>query len=195
MRTLPITLHGQHVRLEPLSLDHLPGLWQAGDDATIWRWYVERIGSEPDMERFIRLALAAQAAGQALPFATIDVRTGKPVGSTRFGNIDAAHLRVEIGWTWLCPSAQRTAMNTEAKYLMLQHAFSVWGCIRVEFKTDSLNARSRAALLRIGAKEEGTLRNHFICDSGRYRHSVFFSITDDEWPAAKAGLIARLAAS
>jgi RimJ/RimL family protein N-acetyltransferase len=191
MQIAPVTLHGQHVRMEPLSLEHLPGLWRAGSDPAIFAWYVEQIRSEADMRAFIRGALDAQAAGQALPFATVDARTGQPIGSTRFCNIERAHRRVEIGWTWLATHAQRTAANSEAKYLMLRHAFEVWGCIRVEFKTDSLNDRSRAALLRLGAKEEGTLRNHFICDSGRYRHSVYFSITDDEWPKVKAFLESR----
>lgn len=194
MRVEPITLRGNHVRLEPLSLDHLPALWQAGRDPSIFRWFVEGIASEADMERFIKLGLAAQAAGHALPFVTIDAKREKIVGSTRFGNIDITNRHVEIGWTWICQDAQRTAINSEAKYLMLQHAFERWRCIRVEFKTDSLNEKSRAALARIGAREEGTLRNHFICDTGRYRHSVYFSITSDEWPTVQAGLAARLAA-
>jgi len=196
MLIAPITLHGEHVRLEPLSLDHHAGLWEAArepqDRQQIFRWFVEQIRSPEDLHTFIRGALDMQAAGQALPFATVDAKSGQPLGSTRFGSIDRAHHRVEIGWTWLATSAQRTACNSEAKYLMLRHAFEVWDCVRVEFKTDSLNDRSRAALLRIGAKEEGTLRNHFICDTGRLRHSVYFSIIRDEWPAVKAALEKKL---
>jgi len=188
----PVTLTGQHIRLEPLLFSHLDGLWQAGSDPAIFRWYVQRIHSREDMAAFIKGALDMQAAGQALPFATVDLRTGLPVGSTRFGSIDHEHHHVEIGWTWLAPGAQRTAANTEAKYLMLRHAFEAWRCIRVEFKTDSLNERSRAALVRLGAREEGTLRNHFICDTGRYRHSVYYSILDSEWPSVRDRLLGAL---
>jgi RimJ/RimL family protein N-acetyltransferase len=188
----PVTLRGEHVRLEPLSFDHQAGLWQAAREPQIFRWFVEQIRGPDDLQTFIAGALDAQAAGQALPFATVDAKSGQPLGCTRFGSIDRAHRRVEIGWTWLTTSAQRTACNSEAKYLMLRHAFEVWDCVRVEFKTDSLNDRSRAALLRIGAKEEGTLRNHFICDTGRLRHSVYFSVIVDEWPAVKAALEKKL---
>ena len=144
------------------------------------------------MGRYVETALRWQAEGTALPFATVERRVGTVVGSTRFGNIDRPNRRVEIGWTWLGPRWQRTACNTEAKYLMLRHAFETWGCLRVEFKTDALNERSRAALLRIGAREEGTLRKHMITTTGRVRDSVYFSILDDEWPAVKERLEARI---
>lgn len=192
MQVAPVTLHGEHVRLEPLSFDHEAGLWQAAQQPEIFRWFVEQIRRPEDLHAFIRGALEAQSAGQALPFCTVDVKTGQPIGSSRFGSIERTHRRVEIGWTWLTSTAQRTACNSEAKYLMLRHAFETWNCVRVEFKTDSLNERSRAALSRIGAKEEGTLRNHFICDTGRLRHSVYFGITQDEWPAVKAALQQKL---
>lgn len=192
MNVAPVTLRGEHVQLEPLSFDHEAGLWQAARDPQIFRWFVEQIRRPEDLHAFIRGALEMQAAGQALPFATVDKTTGQPIGSTRFGSIDRAHRRVEIGWTWLTTTAQRTACNSEAKYLMLTHAFETWGCVRVEFKTDSLNERSRAALARIGAQEEGTLRNHFICDTGRLRHSVYFGITQEEWPPVKAALEKKL---
>jgi RimJ/RimL family protein N-acetyltransferase len=139
-------------------------------------------------------ALKDQANGIALPFVTIDRASNTVVGSTRFGNIDRANRRVEIGWTWINPQWQRTYINTEAKYLMLRHAFETWQCIRVELKTDSLNEKSRNAMLRIGAKEEGTLRNHMVTYSGRLRHSVYFSIIDSEWPQVKANLEAKMAA-
>jgi RimJ/RimL family protein N-acetyltransferase len=144
------------------------------------------------MRAYIETALEGQAAGIALPFATIARATGRAIGSTRFANIDRANRHVEIGWTWLGEKCQRTAANTEAKYLMLRHAFETWRCLRVEFKTDSLNERSRAALLRIGAKEEGIFRNHVITWTGRIRHSVYYSIVDSEWPAVKAHLQDKL---
>ena len=145
------------------------------------------------MERYVRAALADEAAGTALPFVTVDKKSSTVVGSTRFGNIDTANRKAEIGWTWITPAFQRTFVNTEAKLLMLTHAFEVWGCIRVELKTDANNARSRAAIVRIGGVEEGTLRNHMITDTGRYRESVYFSIVDSEWPGVKEGLEDKLA--
>jgi RimJ/RimL family protein N-acetyltransferase len=140
------------------------------------------------MRAYIEIALDWELEGTALPFAAVEKRSGQVVGSTRFGNLDRLNRRVEIGWTWVASNWQRTPINTEAKYLMLRHAFETLGCIRVEFKTDSLNERSRRAILRIGAKEEGVLRNHMICDNGRLRHTVYYSIIDSEWPAAKERL-------
>ncbi len=127
-----------------------------------------------------------------MPFATRELGSNKIVGSTRFGNIDAGNRKAEIGWTWINPQWQRTFVNTEAKLLMLTHAFEVWNCIRVELKTDALNEKSRNAILRIGAKEEGVLRNHMITDGGRYRDSVFFSIIEGEWESVKMNLISKL---
>ncbi len=140
-----------------------------------------------------RSALDWQEIGTALPFVTIEQETDRVVGSTRFGNIDIRNRRVEIGWTWIGKPWQRTAVNTEAKFLMLQHAFEVWHCIRVELKTDVLNERSRAAILRIGAKQEGIFRHHIITDSGRLRDTIYFSIINDEWPEVKARLQTKLA--
>jgi RimJ/RimL family protein N-acetyltransferase len=145
------------------------------------------------MQRYVETALKWQAEQKALPFATILNQTNRVVGSTRFANIDWENRHVEIGWTWVGVPWQRTPVNTEAKYLMLAYAFERLGCIRVEFKTDSLNERSRNALLRIGAKEEGTLRNHMIVHDGRYRHSVFFSVIESEWPEVKVRLEEKLA--
>ena len=125
-------------------------------------------------------------------FATVERSSGRTIGSTRFMNIDRVNKRVEIGSTWIAPPWQRTAVNTEAKYLMLRHAFEVWGCIRVELKTDALNQKSRNAILRIGAKEEGTLRRHLMTWTGRVRDTVYFSIWDSEWAQVKAGLENRL---
>jgi RimJ/RimL family protein N-acetyltransferase len=188
MTLTPVTLHGRHVRLEPLSAAHLADLADAGADPEIWRWYATTHDKPEAMASFIRTALELQQSGSALPFATIDRATGRAVGSSRFANVSRVDRRAEIGWTWLNPGYQRTAANTEAKYLMLTHAFEELGCIRVEFKTDMLNAKSRAALLRIGAREEGVFRNHMLCWDGRVRHSVYYSIIESEWPNVKAGL-------
>ncbi len=189
----PVTLEGRHVRLEPLSLAHQDGLCAVGLDAELWRWAQTSLVTPADMRAYIETALAWQAQGTALPFVILARATGQVVGSTRYANIERADRRLEIGWTWIARAAQRTPVNTEAKYLLLRHAFEVLGCIRVEFKTDVLNERSRAALLRIGAKQEGVLRSHMITASGRVRDSVYFSIVAAEWPAVKAGLEGKLA--
>ncbi len=188
----PVILEGVHVRLEPLSLAHHAALSEVGLEEDLWRWIPAPVRTPDEMRAYIETALGEQAAGAALPFATIERATGRPIGSTRYGNIDRANRRVEIGWTWIAKPWQRTAVNTEAKYLMLSHAFKRLGCIRVELKTDSLNQRSREAIRRIGATEEGTFRNHMITASGRIRHTVYYSIVDSQWPAIKARLEAKL---
>ena len=193
MKIEPVTLEGEFVRLEPMRGDHLPDIIKAGMDDAIWKWTTNVVKNQADLERYVRAALTDQANGVALPFVTIERESGIVVGSTRFGNIDEANRKVEIGWTWINPKWQRTAINTEAKLLMLTHAFEVWECIRVELKTDSNNEKSRNAMLRIGATEEGMLRNHMITESGRLRHSVYFSIIASEWEDVKAGLIEKLA--
>lgn len=195
MKLEPVTLEGRHVRLVPMTPEHVPALWEAGQDSELWRLGMSRMQSEDDMRRYVAAALQAQAAGTALPFVTTDAATGRVIGSTRFGNADPAHRRVEIGWTWITPARQRTAVNTEAKFLMLRHAFETLGCVRVELKTDVLNDRSRNAMLRIGAREEGILRKHQITELGRVRDSIFFSVIDDEWPAVKARLEQMLSAA
>ncbi len=189
----PVTLEGRHVRLEPLSLAHQDRLCAVGLDAELWQWAQTSLATPTDMRAYIETALTWQAQGTALPFAIIARTTGQVVASTRYANIARADGRLEIGWTWLARSAQRTPVNTDTKYLLLRHAFEVLGCIRVEFKTDVLNERSRAALLRIGAKQEGVLRSHMITASGRVRDSVYFSILAAEWPAVKIGLEQKLA--
>jgi len=189
----PVTLEGRHVRLEPLSLAHQDGLCAVGLDAELWRWAPTSLATPADMRAYIETALTWQTQGTAVPFAIVARATGQVVGSTRYANIERADRRLEIGWTWIARAAQRTPVNTEAKYLLLRHAFEVLGCNRVEFKTDVLNERSRAALLRIGAKQEGVLRSHMITASGRVRDSVYFSIIAAEWPAVKVGLEAKLA--
>jgi RimJ/RimL family protein N-acetyltransferase len=188
----PVILEGRNVRLEPLNLEHTAGLTEVGLDDDLWQWIPVPVRTPEDMGAYVQTALAEHAAGSALPFALIEKSTGRVIGSTRYGNIDRLHHRVEIGWTWIARPWQRTAINTEAKYLLLRHAFETLQCMRVELKTDSLNDRSRTAILRIGAREEGTFRNHMITSSGRIRHTVYFSITDSEWPEIKARLEARL---
>jgi RimJ/RimL family protein N-acetyltransferase len=188
MVVTPVVLEGRHVRLEPLQKSHLPGLAAVGLDPDLWRWIPTPVRTVEEMAGYIETALREQEQGVSLPFALVERQTGRAVGSTRYSSIERMHHRVEIGWTWVAPEWQRTAINTEAKYLLLRHAFETMGCIRVELKTDSLNERSRAAILRIGAREEGTFRNHMITAIGRIRHSVYFSIVDSEWPAVKARL-------
>ena len=188
----PIVLEGQHVRLEPLSLGHLTDLGKVAFDPEIWLWTSERAMSPEELHAYVERALAAARTGTVLPFATVSRAAGRAIGSTRFANFDAPNRRVEIGWTWLGRDWQRTAINTEAKYLMLTHAFEKLGCVRVELRTDVLNERSRAAIRRIGASEEGVLRKHAITSTGRVRDDVYYSILDEEWPGVKAKLAGRL---
>jgi N-acetyltransferase len=188
MIVAPVTLEGRHVRLEPLSQAHHAGLAAVGLDEELWRWIPTPVRTAEEMTAYMETALAEQVRGVSLPFALIEKSSGRAMGCTRYGNIDRTHHRVEIGWTWVAPAWQRTGVNTEAKYLLLRHAFETLGCMRVELKTDSLNEKSRNAILRIGAREEGTFRNHMITASGRIRHTVYFSILDAEWPAVKARL-------
>jgi len=188
----PVILEGRHIRLEPLSLDHIPQLCEVGLDPEIWRWTTSFVGNPADMRTYVETALRWRDEGTALPFVTIDKILDKVVGSTRYANIDNANRRLEIGWTWLGRQWQRTHVNTEAKYLLLQHAFESLGCIRVEFKTDALNEPARKALQRIGAKEEGILRRHMITEEGRIRDTVYYSIIDEEWPSVKAMLEGQL---
>jgi RimJ/RimL family protein N-acetyltransferase len=159
------------------------------------RWTDAYTPTPDGLRLYIESALQRQAEGTALPFAVVSKAAGKAIGSTRYGNIDPENRRVEIGWTWYGRDFQRTAVNTECKYLLLRHAFETLGCLRVEFKTDVLNERSRKAILRIGAKEEGVFRKHMVMPSGRVRDTVYFSIVDTEWPAVKMRLGRMLARS
>jgi N-acetyltransferase len=189
----PVTLEGRHVRLVPLTVEHVPALWEVGNDDDIWRWTLSHPQSEADMRRYVEAALARQAAGGGLPFATLEAGSGRVIGSTRYHNWEPPHPRVEIGYTWIAQPWRRTPVNTEAKYLMLRHAFETLGLARVELRTNALNARSRAAIARIGGVEEGTLRRHMLSDSGILRDTVYFSILDDEWPQVKLRLEEKLA--
>jgi RimJ/RimL family protein N-acetyltransferase len=181
----PVTLEGQYVRLEPLSPDHVDALWPAAAPPEVWAFTSAKMHTIDDLRAYLAEALADR---NAVPFCTVDRATGKPVGTTRFANISVEHKRVEIGWTFVTPAKQRTAINTEAKYLMLRYAFETWGCRRVELKTNALNTKSRTAMLRIGAKEEGTLRRHMINSDGTFRDTVYFSIIAEEWLQVKAHL-------
>jgi len=191
----PITLAGRHVRLDPLSLVHQQALVTAAGDGQLWTLLYTVVPSQETIVDYISKTLAEQERGFEQPFVIVDVQSNKIVGSTRYTRIDGTNRQREIGYTWLAASAQRTPINTEAKYLLLKHAFENQGCIRVEFMTDILNERSRSAILRLGAKEEGILRNHLIMPDGRYRDSVCFSIIEAEWPGVKERLIARLSDS
>ena len=189
---VPTPLDGRHVRLEPLTLGHVDALAAVGLDDDLWRWTPTPVRTRDDLATYVRAALDGQARGDMLPFAIVERSGGTVIGSTRFGNAALAHRRVEIGWTWVARPWQRTAVNTEAKLLLFRHAFGPLGCHRVELKTDALNARLRRAILRLGAVEEGTLRRHMVTAGGRVRDTVYFSVTDAEWPHVEAGLVAKL---
>lgn len=183
-----VVLEGPRVRLEPLDRHHAAGLAAAIDDGELWRLPVTVVPHPRDLDAFFAAAEAAFQQQRELAFATIDKQSGAIVGSTRFRCIERAHRRLEIGFTFLAQSRQRSHINTEAKYLMLQHAFEHWRCNRVELLTDVLNERSRAAILRIGAIHEGIVRSHMIMRDGRVRDSMLFSIIAAEWPAVKQAL-------
>lgn len=187
-----LTLEGQRVLLAPLTFEHEDALIRAASDGELWTLNYTIVPSPSTMREYIAKALHSQTAGVEHPFVIIDGTSNSVVGSTRYASIDLHYRKREIGYTWLARSAQRTSINTEAKYLLLKHAFEELGCVRVEFVTDVLNERSRAALARIGAKEEGILRNHMIMPGGRYRDSVSFSIIEAEWPAVKQNLEQKL---
>lgn len=188
----PVTLEGRFVRMEPLSLDHVDALCEVGLEPSLWTWIPTAVKTPAEMRQYVEIALAERDAGRALPFATIDRATGTVVGSSRYAAISVPDRRVEIGWTWIGAPWQRTYINTEAKLVMLRHAFEEWGCRRVELKTDGLNEKSRAAIARIGATQEGIFRQHMMTASGRVRDTVYFSILDTEWPTVRARLTARL---
>ena len=195
----PVVLEGRHVRLEPMSPERLDeqaaALAEAVVDGTLWNSRVTTIPRPEGMRAYVEKALADLAAGRALPFVTRDRAGGRIVGTTRFMNIEAAHRRVEIGTTWLAQSFQRTAVNTEAKLLMLGHAFETLGCIAVDIRTHERNMQSRAAIERLGAKLDGILRNHMIMPDGTVRNTASYSIIDREWPEVRARLEARLGRS
>jgi len=179
--------------MEPMTADHLEALVEAGGFDELWRWTAVNAASREDMRSYVDTALVDTVKGTALPFVTIDKPSGRVIGSSRFGNIDPPNRKSEIGWTWITPAFQRSHVNSEAKLLMLTHAFEVWNCVRVELKTDVLNEKSRNAMLRIGATEEGVLRKNMLTQGGRYRDSIYYSVLDTEWSAVKARLRGFLA--
>lgn len=186
------TLTGSFVTLRPMVLDDVDTLEEIAFAPELWKWTHSQVANRHDLEKYVRTALSEREAGSSIPFVTTDSRSKEAIGSSRFMNISSTNHRVEIGCTWLALPHQRTAANTEAKLLMLTHAFESMGCIRVEFKTDVLNEKSRNAILRLGATEEGVLRRHIINLSGRLRDTVYYSILEDEWPTIKQKLIDRL---
>jgi RimJ/RimL family protein N-acetyltransferase len=192
MNVEPVVLRGKTVRLEPLALEHLAPLTHVGLHPELWRSIPTQTRTADDMRTYIETALDELQRGLSVPFVIVDASTNQVIGSTRYSNIQSFHRRLEIGWTWITPSHQRTAANTEAKFLLLSHAFEVLGAMRVEFKTDALNEKSRNALLGIGAVQEGIFRRHVLMDTGRVRDTVYFSIIDSEWPAVKENLKKRL---
>jgi RimJ/RimL family protein N-acetyltransferase len=185
----PVVLEGRIVRLEPLRRDHLDALAEVAFEPALWQYTLARPVDAAGLEAWIGAALANAEAGIEVPFATIDRATERAIGSTRYLNIVPEHRRFEIGWTWLATFAQRTGANREAKLLQLTHAFEGLGANRVEFKTDSLNDKSRTALLGIGASFEGIFRNHMVMPDGRLRHSAYYSVTREDWPTVRSRLI------
>jgi RimJ/RimL family protein N-acetyltransferase len=193
----PVTLEGAHVRLEPMTRARAGAiaaeLARAAADGAMWESKVTTIPRPEGMAAYVAQALKELDAEVSLPFVTVDRASGKAVGTTRFMNIEAPHRRLEIGTTWLGKSFQRTALNTEAKYLMLRHAFETLHCVAVDLRTHERNAQSRAAIERLGGKLDGILRHHRIMPDGSMRNTASYSIIDAEWPAVKARLEARLA--
>ena len=193
MKIEPVTLYGNLVRLEPLTIDHAPGLAQVGNDSNIWQYMLYGDVNSPEkMASWVRDILSRQAQATDLAFAVRHLASGRLAGATRYLDIRPAHRGLEIGGTWYGVEFQRTRVNTEAKYLLLKHAFETLDAIRVQFKADSRNARSLQAIERLGAQREGILRNHMILENGLFRDSVYFSILDSEWPAVKQRLEEKL---
>ena len=188
----PVVLEGRLVRLEPMRMEHLPALMEIAFDPGIWRWMRSLVRTGDDLRRWMESALADAAAGSAMPWVTIDRRSGKVAGSTRFMDIHRGNRTLEVGGTWLHPDYQRSGVNVEAKYLQLRHAFETMGAVRVALKTHHKNLKSQRAILALGAKPEGTFRNHMIMPDGSARHSMWFSIIREEWPEVKQQLEERM---
>jgi N-acetyltransferase len=194
MDVKPVTLTGRYARLEPLAEEHVPGLATIGKEDSIWQYMPYGfMKSEEDIRGWVQEMLARASEGADVPFVAIDLASGSIAGATRYMEIRPAHRGLEIGGTWYGAAYRRTRINTECKYLLLQHAFEKLGCIRVQLKTDSRNERSQRAIERLGAAREGVLRNHMILPDGHVRHSVYYSIVDSEWPAIKLRLQQMLA--
>ena len=193
MQPEPVTLSGQFVRVEPLALAHAADLALVATEESVWSYMPVKVPqNQAEVETLIETALAEAKKGVRVPFAIIDPKAGRAVGSTSYLDIAPAHRRIEIGWTWLGAPARRTAINTECKYLLLKHAFETLGCGRVQLKTDARNLRSQAAIERLGAVKEGVLRRHMILPDGHVRDTVMYSITAAEWPVVLKRLQAFL---
>ena len=190
----PVVLEGRHARLEPLAPRHAADLAQAGGDPSIWTWMPRPpLRGVDDARAMIAEALEAARDGSQLPFALVARASGRAVGSTRYLDVRRAHRGLEIGWTWIAPSHQRTAVNTEAKRMLLAHAFEELGALRVQLKTDDRNERSQRAIERLGARREGVLRAHMVRPDGSVRDTVMYSIVAAQWPEVRARLDERLA--
>jgi RimJ/RimL family protein N-acetyltransferase len=188
-----VVLEGGLVRLEPMSLGHEDGLWEASRDARTWEWLsIVQPQTREEMRAYLDAALANAADGTELPLVTVWREDGSVIGSTRYLALRPEHRSIEIGWTWLTPAAWGTGANVEAKLLMLEHAFERLGCLRVELKTDALNERSRGAMAALPAQFEGVHRKHLLVRGGERRDSAWYSVLDDEWPAVRANLLRRL---
>ena len=188
----PVTLEGRWVRLEPMRDQHFDGLLEAAQSSDIWHWMSRDLSDPANLAHWIDQALSSETAGEAYAFTVIDARTGRIVGSSRYLDIHSHDRGVEIGWTWYRPEVWGTTINPEAKWLLLQHAFTHWGALRVAFRTDHLNVRSQSAIRKLGAVYEGTLRNHRIRKDGSIRHTVSFSIISEEWAEISRGLLQRI---
>jgi RimJ/RimL family protein N-acetyltransferase len=187
-----VVLKGSTVELHPLQAEHAAQLVQAAQDGELWNMKVTVIPGPDTADAYVGKALDGRTAGTVMPFVIVQRETGQIVGSTRFWKIDRSNRKLEIGHTWLGQSVQRSGLNTEMKFLLLSYAFEVMNCVRVQFTTDELNEKSRAAILRIGAKQEGIVRHERIMPDGRKRNSVRFSIIDSEWPEVKAMLSQKM---
>lgn len=190
---IPVTLGGKDARLEPLALAHADDLFAAGQDAEVWAYMpVPTPQRVDDVRAWIQVALDLQARGAVLPFAIVDLKTQRAIGSTRYLDISAPDRHVEIGWTWLGKNYWRTPINSECKFLLLQYAFETLGCIRVALKTDLRNERSQRAIERIGGMREGVLRRVVVMHDGYERSTVYYSILDDEWAGVKKRLLEKI---
>ena len=188
----PVTLTGRHLRLEPMRAGHAPALLEAGRDPEIWAWMPARPTTRAAMEAWLQKAMNAESQGREYPFVVVRLADDRIIGSTRYLAVEEEDRTVEIGWTWYSPDAWGGVVNPEAKYLLMRHAFEDWHAIRVALKTDVKNLRSQAAIRKLGARYEGTLRNQRIRPDGSYRDTVIFSVIESEWPSVKAKLEQRL---
>ena len=184
----PVTLRGARATLEPLARGHVDALRTASNDGELWRLWFTSVPAPDSVERYVDTALSWRDTRDAMPFVVRDNASGDIVGCTRYFNVEAEHRRLEIGYTWYAKRVQRSAVNTESKLLLLGHAFETLKCIAVEFRTSWFNFRSREAIARLGAKQDGVLRNHQISPEGLYRDTVVFSILESEWPSVKRNL-------